>query len=146
MVSPTSRSTAKSSTVLVMACTVVAYTALAYIVMAPYGSDLQEHGKVVDGIGYRHILVITSSSGGTYYILVIISTSGVTYWLLLVVLAVWPIQLWPIYLWPYMIGLPGASDMLVEVLGDRGKHARTCIGAGSCPAAVTVEMIVRVKD
>ena len=40
----------------------------------------------------------------------------------------------------------GASDMLVECLGDRGKHARTCIGAGSCPAAVTVEMIVRVKD
>mmetsp|Transcript_1079 Transcript_1079/g.2405 ORF Transcript_1079/g.2405 Transcript_1079/m.2405 type:complete len:182 (-) Transcript_1079:24-569(-) len=40
----------------------------------------------------------------------------------------------------------GASDMLVEVLGDRGKHARTCTGAGSLPAAVTVEMIVRVKD
>ena len=40
----------------------------------------------------------------------------------------------------------GASDMLVEVLGDRGKHARTCTGAGSLPAAVTVEMIVRVKE
>ena len=40
----------------------------------------------------------------------------------------------------------GASDMLVEVLGDRGKHARTCTGAGSLPAAVTVEMVVRIKD
>lgn len=40
----------------------------------------------------------------------------------------------------------GASDMLVEVLGDRGRHARTCMGAGSCPAAVTVEMIVRLKE
>lgn len=40
----------------------------------------------------------------------------------------------------------GCSDLLVEVLGDRGKHARTCTGAGSLPAAVTCEMVVRVKD
>ena len=40
----------------------------------------------------------------------------------------------------------GASDMLVKVLGDRGKHTRSCTGAGSLPAAVTVDMIVRVKD
>lgn len=40
----------------------------------------------------------------------------------------------------------GASNMFVEVLGDRGRHARTCTGAGSLPAAVTVEMIVRIKD
>merc|ERR1712072_709250 len=40
----------------------------------------------------------------------------------------------------------GASDMLVKVLEDRGRHARTCIGAGSSPAAVTFEMQVRVKD
>ena len=40
----------------------------------------------------------------------------------------------------------GCSDLLVEVLGDRGKHARTCTGSGSLPAAVTVEMIVRIKD
>ena len=40
----------------------------------------------------------------------------------------------------------GASDMFVEVLGDRGRHARTCTGAGSLPAAVTVECIVRLKD
>ena len=40
----------------------------------------------------------------------------------------------------------GASDMLVECLGDRGRHARTCTGAGSLPAAVTVECIVRLKE
>lgn len=40
----------------------------------------------------------------------------------------------------------GASDMMIDCLGERGKHARTCIGAGSCPAAVTVEAIIRVKD
>lgn len=40
----------------------------------------------------------------------------------------------------------GCSDLLVEVLGDRGRHARTCTGAGSLPAAVTCEMVVRVKD
>jgi enamine deaminase RidA (YjgF/YER057c/UK114 family) len=38
----------------------------------------------------------------------------------------------------------GASDMLVEVLGDRGKHARSCIGAGSSPAAVTVEATFKI--
>ena len=40
----------------------------------------------------------------------------------------------------------GASDMLFECLGDRGKHARTCVGAGSCPAAVTVELIVWINE
>jgi enamine deaminase RidA (YjgF/YER057c/UK114 family) len=40
----------------------------------------------------------------------------------------------------------GCSDLLVEVLGERGKHARTCTGSGSLPAAVTCEMVVRVKD
>lgn len=39
----------------------------------------------------------------------------------------------------------GCSDLLVEVLEERGKHARTCTGAGSLPAAVTCDMIVRVK-
>merc|ERR1711968_370469 len=34
----------------------------------------------------------------------------------------------------------GCSDVLVEVLGDRGRHARTCTGSGSLPAAVTCEM------
>jgi len=40
----------------------------------------------------------------------------------------------------------GASDVLVEVLGDRGRHARTCTGSGSLPAAVTVECVVRIRD
>ena len=40
----------------------------------------------------------------------------------------------------------GCSDVLVEVLGDRGRHARTCTGSGSLPAAVTCEMVVRVKE
>jgi len=40
----------------------------------------------------------------------------------------------------------GCSDVLVEVLGDRGRHARTCTGSGSLPAVVTCEMVVRLKD
>ena len=39
----------------------------------------------------------------------------------------------------------GCSDVLVEVLGDRGRHARTCTGSGSLPAAVTCEMVVRIR-
>lgn len=34
----------------------------------------------------------------------------------------------------------GASDLLVEVLGDRGKHARFAVGAGSLPFNVAVEV------
>ena len=40
----------------------------------------------------------------------------------------------------------GCSNMLVDVLGDRGKHARSCVGTGSLPAAVSMEMSVRIKD
>ena len=40
----------------------------------------------------------------------------------------------------------GCSNMLVKVLGDRGKHARSCVGTGSLPAAVSMEMSVRVRD
>ncbi len=42
----------------------------------------------------------------------------------------------------------GCSDLLVEVFGDRGRHARSAIGVGSLPNNITVEieMIVRVKD
>jgi len=40
----------------------------------------------------------------------------------------------------------GCSNMLVKVLGDRGKHARTCTGSGSLPAAVTCDMVVRLKQ
>jgi enamine deaminase RidA (YjgF/YER057c/UK114 family) len=34
----------------------------------------------------------------------------------------------------------GASDLLVSVLGDRGKHARSAVGAGSLPVNVAVEI------
>jgi enamine deaminase RidA (YjgF/YER057c/UK114 family) len=34
----------------------------------------------------------------------------------------------------------GASDFIVEVFGDSGKHARTAIGAGSLPRGVAVEV------
>lgn len=43
--------------------------------------------------------------------------------------------------------LNGASDLLVEVFGDRGKHARSAIGVSSLPggAAVEVELTVLFK-
>ena len=34
----------------------------------------------------------------------------------------------------------GASDLLVEVLGDKGLHARSAVGAGSLPLGVPVEI------
>ena len=34
----------------------------------------------------------------------------------------------------------GASDLLVEVFGEQGKHARSAVGAGSLPRNVAVEM------
>jgi enamine deaminase RidA (YjgF/YER057c/UK114 family) len=36
--------------------------------------------------------------------------------------------------------LNAASDLLVEVLGDAGKHTRVAIGAGALPFSVTVEI------
>jgi len=47
---------------------------------------------------------------------------------------------------PFVIN--GASDLLVEIFGERGKHARSAVGVSSLPggAAVEVEMIVRVKE
>lgn len=41
----------------------------------------------------------------------------------------------------------GCSDLLIEVFGDAGRHARMAIGAGSLPLDVSVEiaMIVEVK-
>lgn len=41
----------------------------------------------------------------------------------------------------------GASDLFVEVLGDRGRHARTAVAANVLPfqIPVEVEMIVKVK-
>lgn len=34
----------------------------------------------------------------------------------------------------------GCSDLLVEVLGERGRHARSAVGMGSLPAGITVEI------
>jgi enamine deaminase RidA (YjgF/YER057c/UK114 family) len=41
----------------------------------------------------------------------------------------------------------GFSDLMVEVFGDRGRHARSAVGMGSLPSdiAVEVEMIVEVE-
>jgi enamine deaminase RidA (YjgF/YER057c/UK114 family) len=41
----------------------------------------------------------------------------------------------------------GCSDLLVEVFGDRGKHARSAVGMGSLPnqISVEIEMIVEVE-
>lgn len=42
----------------------------------------------------------------------------------------------------------GYSDLMVEVFGDRGKHARAAVGMGALPGniAIEVEMIVEVVD
>ena len=42
----------------------------------------------------------------------------------------------------------GASDFLVEVFGDKGKHARSAVGTNALPIniAVEIEMIVEVED
>jgi enamine deaminase RidA (YjgF/YER057c/UK114 family) len=34
----------------------------------------------------------------------------------------------------------GASDLLVEVLGERGRHARSAIGVATLPRGVAVEV------
>ena len=41
----------------------------------------------------------------------------------------------------------GCSDLLVEVFGDKGRHARSAVGVGSLPGGVTVEIeaIVEVE-
>ncbi|MBT8385314.1 MAG: RidA family protein, partial [Bacteroidia bacterium] len=42
----------------------------------------------------------------------------------------------------------GFSDLMVEVFGERGKHARAAVGMSSLPRniACEIEMIVKVKD
>jgi len=42
----------------------------------------------------------------------------------------------------------GASDLLVEVFGDKAKHARSAVGMNGLPfnMAVEIEMIVEVED
>jgi len=41
----------------------------------------------------------------------------------------------------------GCSDLLVEVLGERGKHARSAVGMGSLPNGmpVEIEVIIQLK-
>ena len=42
----------------------------------------------------------------------------------------------------------GASDLLVEVFGERGRHARSAVGMNALPVdiAVEIEMIAEVED
>jgi len=42
----------------------------------------------------------------------------------------------------------GCSDLFVEVLGDRGRHARSAVGMGSLPNQITVEIeaVMRIVD
>ena len=42
----------------------------------------------------------------------------------------------------------GCSDLLVEIFGDKGKHARAAVGMGSLPRniSVEIEMVVEVED
>jgi enamine deaminase RidA (YjgF/YER057c/UK114 family) len=42
----------------------------------------------------------------------------------------------------------GYSDLMVEIFGEKGKHARSAVGMGSLPGniAVEVEVIVEVKE
>ena len=42
----------------------------------------------------------------------------------------------------------GASELLVEIFGDKGKHSRTALGAPSLPLNVAVEinLIVEIED
>jgi enamine deaminase RidA (YjgF/YER057c/UK114 family) len=42
----------------------------------------------------------------------------------------------------------GASDLLVELYGERGRHARSAVGMQSLPRGITVEieMIVQVEE
>jgi enamine deaminase RidA (YjgF/YER057c/UK114 family) len=42
----------------------------------------------------------------------------------------------------------GASDLLVNLYGERGRHARSAVGMQSLPRGITVEieMIVQIRD
>ncbi|QCI66427.1 RidA family protein [Phreatobacter stygius] len=39
----------------------------------------------------------------------------------------------------------GFSDLIVAVLGDRGRHARSAVGMGSLPMGITVEVEAIIK-
>jgi enamine deaminase RidA (YjgF/YER057c/UK114 family) len=53
---------------------------------------------------------------------------------------------------PDFIGHPqvvnGASELLIEIFGDKGRHSRTALGAAALPLNVAVEinMIVEIDD
>jgi enamine deaminase RidA (YjgF/YER057c/UK114 family) len=42
----------------------------------------------------------------------------------------------------------GFSDLMAEVFGEKGKHARSAVGVGSLPnnMAVEIEVIVELED
>jgi enamine deaminase RidA (YjgF/YER057c/UK114 family) len=42
----------------------------------------------------------------------------------------------------------GASELLITLYGERGKHARSAVGTNQLPLdiPVEVEMIVRIRD
>ena len=42
----------------------------------------------------------------------------------------------------------GFSDLIVDVFGERGRHARAAVGMASLPRgqAVEIEMVVEVRD
>lgn len=42
----------------------------------------------------------------------------------------------------------GFSDLMVEVFGEKGKHARSAVGMSSLPAniPVEIEMIVEIEE
>ena len=42
----------------------------------------------------------------------------------------------------------GASDLLVELYGDKGRHARSAVGMNALPSniAVEIEMVVEIED
>lgn len=52
----------------------------------------------------------------------------------------------PTFVEPHLVA-NGASDLLVEILGDAGRHARSAIGVASLPlgAAVEIEAVVELK-
>jgi enamine deaminase RidA (YjgF/YER057c/UK114 family) len=42
----------------------------------------------------------------------------------------------------------GASELLIKIFGDKGKHTRSAVGVNELPldAPVEIEMIVKVKN
>ena len=42
----------------------------------------------------------------------------------------------------------GASDLMVEVLGDKGRHTRAAVGVSGLPlgSAVEVDAIIAIRD